>query len=227
MELVGELNLISPTTGDPVLPGQIADVAVHKGYAYLNSWDSPTCDDGGTFVVDIRDPANPTQVAFIPAPEPFYHGEGAHVISVATPQFTGDILAVNDETYGSNVASGPMLPGLDQLGGGFDLYDVTDPANPVPLVQGAGDQSPEGSDGPGPERAPEVLPQRLHLAGRPEGVPRGLRQHRARRHRHLRHHGSGGPGVHQRPRRLRPARGSTTSSTRARTATRSSTTTSW
>ena len=85
MELVGELNLISPTTGNPVLPGQIADVAVHKGYAYLNSWDSPTCEDGGTFVVDIRDPAHPTQVAFIPALAPFYHGEGAHVISVATP----------------------------------------------------------------------------------------------------------------------------------------------
>ncbi len=146
MDLVGELNLISPTTGNPVLPGQIADVAVHKGYAYVNSWDSPTCDDGGTFVVDIRNPANPTQVTFIPAQAPYYHGEGAHVISVSTPQFTGDILAVNDETYGSNVAlTDPTCAPADKTGGGFDLYDVTDPANPVPLVQVAGDQSPEGS----------------------------------------------------------------------------------
>ncbi len=144
MDLVGELNLISPSTGQPVLPGQIADVAVHKGYAYLNSWDSPTCSDGGTFVVDIRDPAHPAQVAFIPALAPFYHGEGAHVVSISTPQFTGDILAVNDETYGSNVTA-PCAP-ADKTGGGFDLYNVTDPAHPVPLVQGAGDRSPESSE---------------------------------------------------------------------------------
>jgi hypothetical protein len=145
VELVGELNLISPSTGQPVLPGQIADVAVHKGYAYLNSWDSPTCADGGTFVVDIRDPAHPKQIAFIPALHPFYHGEGAQVISVATPQFTGDLLAVNDETYGSNVALNTACAGASTLGGGFDLYNVTDPAHPVALVQGAGDRSPESS----------------------------------------------------------------------------------
>ncbi len=146
LDLVGELNLISPSTGNPVLEGQIADVAVHKGFAYLNSWDSPTCDDGGTFVVDIRNPAEPRQVAFIPALHPFYHGEGAHVISVSTPQFTGDILAVNDETYGSNLAlTDPTCAPASKTGGGFDLYNVTDPANPVPLVQGAGDRSPEGS----------------------------------------------------------------------------------
>jgi hypothetical protein len=143
MQLVGELNLISPSTGNPVVPGQVADVAVHNGYAYLNSWDSATCTDGGTWVVDIRDPAHPKQVSFIPAPAPYYHGEGAHVISVDTPSFKGDLLAVNDETYGSNVAGtcGPA----DKTGGGFDLYNVTDPAHPVALVQGAGDRSPEGS----------------------------------------------------------------------------------
>jgi hypothetical protein len=147
VELVGRLDLISPSTGLPILDGQIADVAVHKGYAYLNSWDSPTCDDGGTFVVDIRDPAHPVQVAFIPAQAPFYHGEGAHVVSIDTPQFKGDLLAVNDETYGSNLTlTDPGCAPADKTGGGFDLYDVTDPANPVPLVQGAGDRSPEGSE---------------------------------------------------------------------------------
>src|SRR5918992_241506 len=43
-------------------------------------------------------------VGFIPAQFPYYHGEGAHVVSVNTPQFQGDILAVNNETYGSNLA---------------------------------------------------------------------------------------------------------------------------
>ncbi len=144
IDVVGKLNLIHPATGAAVEPGQIADVAVHKGFAYLNSWDSATCIGGGTFVVDIRTPAEPRQVGFIPAQFPFYHGEGAHVISVDTPQFKGDLLAVNDETYGSNVTGSCSVP-LDQTRGGFDLYDVTDPLNPVALVQGAGDRSPEGS----------------------------------------------------------------------------------
>jgi hypothetical protein len=143
VELVSKLNLIHPGTGAPVLDGQVADVAVHKGYAYLNSWDSTTCQGGGTFVVDIRTPSAPRQVSFIPAAAPYYHGEGAHVISVDTPQFKGDLLAVNDETYGSNVTAA-CAPD-DRTGGGFDLYDVTDPANPKTLVQGAGDRSPEGS----------------------------------------------------------------------------------
>jgi hypothetical protein len=123
-----------------VRPGQIADLAVHKGYAYLNSWDDPNCEGGGTYVVDIRNPSQPQQVGFIPAPEPYYHGEGAHVVSVDVPGFKGDILAVNDETYGSNlVLDDEDCAPDDKTGGGFDLYDVSDPANPVALVQGAGD----------------------------------------------------------------------------------------
>src|SRR6185503_13799699 len=42
-----------------------------------------------------------------------------------------DMLAVNNEQCGANGV------------GGFDLYDVSDPANPKILVQGAGDQSPD------------------------------------------------------------------------------------
>ncbi len=144
VQLISKLNLIDPGTGLPVVPGQIADVAVHKGFAYLNSWDNADCRGGGTFVVDIRDPSNPQQISFIPAQQPFYHGEGAQVITVNTPQFKGDLLAVNDETYGSNVTSACSTP-LDKTRGGFDLYDVTNPANPVALVQGAGDRSPDGS----------------------------------------------------------------------------------
>ena len=127
----------------PSPPGQIADVAVHKGYAYLNSWDSPTCAGGGTFVVDIRNPAQPKQVAFIPALAPYYHGEGAHVISVDTPQFTGDLLAVNNETYGSNVAGAVLAGGPDRRR--LRPLRRHEPGSPVPLVQGAGDRSPEGS----------------------------------------------------------------------------------
>jgi hypothetical protein len=136
LDLVGRLE--PKGQFGPVVPGQIADLAVHKGFAYLNSWDNPDCQRGGTYVVDIRDPSQPKEVGFIPAPPDFYHGEGAHAVSLDVPGFRGDVLAVNDETYGSNLTA-PCSP-ADKSFGGFDLYDVSNPANPVPLVQGAGDR---------------------------------------------------------------------------------------
>ena len=84
----------------------------------------------------------PQEVAYIPPIQPFYHGEGAHVISVDTPAFKGDILAVNNETWGSNVGNTCGPP--DKTRGGFDLYDVTDPTSPKVLIQGAGDK--DGGD---------------------------------------------------------------------------------
>ena len=122
-----------PATGTPdptqpaIVDGQIADVAIYKNAAYLASWSEPSCRRGGFFSVDISDPANPRQLAFVPALPGTYHGEGTHVVS-----FNGrDILAVNNEPCAANGV------------GGFDLYDVTNPAAPVTLVQGAGDQSPD------------------------------------------------------------------------------------
>ena len=153
LELVSRL---APTGafGD-VEPGQIADVAVHKGYAYLNSWDDPQCERGGTYVIDIRNPAAPREASFIPAQFPYYHGEGAHVVSINTPAFQGDVLAVNNETYGSNVGLTDNC-GLAQAPstqfGGFDLYDVTNPENPVPLVVAGGDRDHDNDPGT-PERA--------------------------------------------------------------------------
>src|SRR5215216_1290101 len=98
-----------------VAEGQIADLAVYKDFAYLNSWNEATCTRGGTYVADIRDPKRPKEVAFIPALAKNYHGEGAHVISVATRSFTGDLLAVNNE----------FCTDTPTVGGGFDLYDVS------------------------------------------------------------------------------------------------------
>jgi Ca2+-binding RTX toxin-like protein len=150
IELVGELEMdtpedlkFDPVTGDPdptepeVVPGQIADLAVHKGYAYLNSWDEPSCSRGGTFIVDINNPASPQQIGFLPALEGRYHGEGAHAVSLDTPVFKGDVLAVNNEPYSACAADFSRQ-------GGFDLYNVTDPRNPVTFVQGLGDTGGEG-----------------------------------------------------------------------------------
>jgi hypothetical protein len=136
VRLVGKLE---PTRAfGPIVEGQIADLTVHEGFAYLNSWDEPTCTKGGVYVADVRKPARPREVGFIPALPVTYHGEGAQVFEYNNPEidFTGDVLAVNNETCTHQDA--------EVGGGGFDLYDVTDPRNPEILVQGFGDRGPEG-----------------------------------------------------------------------------------
>jgi hypothetical protein len=47
VELIGELE---PTDEfGPIVPGQIADLAVYKDFAYLNSWNEATCTKGGVY----------------------------------------------------------------------------------------------------------------------------------------------------------------------------------
>jgi hypothetical protein len=134
VKLVSKLTPTDPFGA--IVPGQIADLAVFDGWAYLNSWqgEHPECNRGGTYVVDIRKPKKPREATFIPALPGNYHGEGAQVVSANTRFFDGDVLAVNNE-----------LCADVQRGGGFDLYDVSDPSNPKTLVQGFGDFGPEGS----------------------------------------------------------------------------------
>ena len=172
IELVGKLEMNTPEAfrwdpepnpdvPDPTQPqlvqGQIADVAVFKNAAYLQSWAEPTCKRGGFFSVDISNPASPQQLAFVPALPDTYHGEGAQARTINTAAFSGDVLAVNNESCGP-------------LGvGGFDLYDVSNPAQPEILVQGVGDQSPDvppaGEDEEGfadLEQDPGVVPNSAH-----------------------------------------------------------------
>ena len=131
VELISKLPLDNEFGS--VAPEQVADVVVHKTTAYVMSWATPVegtrCRRGGFWSVDISKPAAPVQLNFIRALDRNYHGEGAHVITFPDGR---DILAVNNETCS---ASTP------QRGGGFDLYDVTDPGDPVALVQAAGDYS--------------------------------------------------------------------------------------
>ena len=99
MELVSKL---SPQLRGAIELGQIADVSVYKGFAYLNSgWDETSCNDGdgGTYVIDIRDPAAiRRRSTSCRRCRSNYHGEGAHVITINTPQFSGDVLAVSNES---------------------------------------------------------------------------------------------------------------------------------
>ena len=186
-----------------MVEGQIADLAVHNGYAYLNSWDEESCTRGGTYVADITNPAEPQEIGFIPATPGYYHGEGAHVVSLNTPQFTGDLLAVNDEAC-SNDATRP--PTWTRARGGFDLYDVTDPAQPEGAsCSNAGDTSATTAHS-SPTR-PRAANSSYHSVFVWQDGPRaflvGVDNIELARRRHLRHHRSGEPRVHH---RLRPGR---------------------
>jgi hypothetical protein len=121
-----------------VRPGQIADVGTHRGYAYLNSWQDElarTCERGGVFVVDIRNPRKPKEIGFIHAMEGSYPGEGNQVIRVKTPFFKGDLLTINSEA-----CAGSGAPATRR--GGITLVDVTNPRKPVKLAENFGDITP-------------------------------------------------------------------------------------
>ena len=121
VELVSKLELSN------VEEGGIADVAVFGDYAYVAAWGFEVCENTGVHVVDISNVENPVEVGFIDAPVGSYPGEGVDVVTIDTPQFTGDVLLTNNEIC----AEGGF--------GGINLYDVTDPLNPVPLAEGFGD----------------------------------------------------------------------------------------
>ena len=150
IDLIGELQMdtpdafnFDPATGQPdpsqpdVMPGQIADLAVYKNAAYLNSWSDASCRRGGIFVVDISDPKEPRQVGFVPALPNTRHGEGAVVRTINTAAGQMDVLAVNNEPMPS------PCPQTVQNAGGFDLWNVTNPSNPVPLARNVGDTGPD------------------------------------------------------------------------------------
>lgn len=132
--LVGKVDLTN------VAEGRIADVGVHKGYAYLGAFRQDTCSgpenviDGGVYIVDVRNPASPKEVGFIKAQQDSYVGEGVQAISLNTAKFKGDILLFNHESCGA------------QDKGGFSIYDVTNPLKPLPLAENYGDFNVSASD---------------------------------------------------------------------------------
>ena len=59
-------------------------------------------------------------------------GEGMQVVHITTPSFTGDVLAVNEESCGKNYKAG------------FSLWDVTNPLKPKKLAANFGDRTIDG-----------------------------------------------------------------------------------
>ncbi|MFN0091435.1 MAG: LVIVD repeat-containing protein [Acidimicrobiales bacterium] len=132
VSVVGKLELTQRA-------GRVADVGVWNGYAYLGAFRQPDCGsaaatepDGGVYVVDLADPANPKPVGFIPAHDDTYVGEGVQALTITTPAFNGDLLVFNNE------GCGPAARG------GLSLWDVSDPRTPKALAENAGDLDVNG-----------------------------------------------------------------------------------
>lgn len=135
----GSVDLIGKLRIGGVQPGLISDVTVFGNYAYLGRYASAACEgpegggrDGGVYVVDISNLANPVEVGFIPAHQDTYVSEGVQVVHVTTGRFTGDVLVQNNEGCGKNYKAG------------VSLWDVTDPTKPKKLSQNFGDFTVDG-----------------------------------------------------------------------------------
>ena len=113
--VVGHADLgLSDTNGD---------VWVHENHAYVGTWGFP-CNGLGAKIVDVSEPANPVMLGRV-AGVPGTSTEDVVVRSVSTPSFTGDLLAAGIQRCDFDDAS------LDDDQFGVDLWNVTDPANPV------------------------------------------------------------------------------------------------
>jgi hypothetical protein len=140
------VRLVGKVRMHDVAPGRIADVGTYGNYAYLAIFNEPTCGPGGTYVVDISNPAAPREVGVIPGHINSWTGEGVQVVHVETASFKGEILVQNYETCDTT--------GRGDAKGGASLWDVSNPLKPVKLVEnvgdftGAPDSNPQGSNTP-------------------------------------------------------------------------------
>lgn len=128
-------NLALVGRGERLLAGATTDVWAHDGFAYLGTFNNP-CGTGAGYVAgvgavelqpgpnspgipvfDVANPTNPTYVGNIPS----VAGSRINDVKVASMN-QGDILVHSNEPC----AGGP---------GGFEVYNVDDPTNPVHLAR--------------------------------------------------------------------------------------------
>lgn len=133
----GNVQLVSKLRVHDAAPDTIADLAVFKNYIYLAKWGATDCagperggqntPDGGAYVIDISDIANPREVGFIATSQDTLVGEGMQALTLTTRAFSGDVLVMNHEGCGKNFKAG------------FSLWNVTNPLKPVKLSEHFGD----------------------------------------------------------------------------------------
>lgn len=111
-------NLAAIGNGERNVSGATTDVWAHDGYAYTGTFNSPCGGDpeAGVWVWDVHNKNKVSSVGVIQSPV----GSRANDVKVATMN-SGDILVHSNESCGG----GP---------GGFEIYNVDDPADPVHLA---------------------------------------------------------------------------------------------
>jgi hypothetical protein len=112
-----------------------ADVYVHKGFAYTGT-HTKGGGEGGVRVWDLKDPANPKEVAAFADDIPGTWQEKVIVKRVNTKHFKGDLAVVSVQQLDTH--------NPDSVGG-FLLYDVTNPYQPKKLGFWALDKKVRGT----------------------------------------------------------------------------------
>jgi len=133
----GNVELVSRLRVHDAAPDTIADLTVFKNYIYLAKWGASDCagperggqttPDGGAYVIDISDVANPREVGFIATSQDTLVGEGMQALTLTTQAYSGDVLVFNHEGCGKNFKAG------------FSIWDITNPLNPTKLTEHFGD----------------------------------------------------------------------------------------
>jgi hypothetical protein len=132
LELIGEMRINQDKEG------RVSDVGVLGHHAYVGAFSEPNCQKGGVYVFDLSNPARPKQVNFIRTGGQSYVGEGVQAIHIDTPEYTGDVLAMNNEIcFGYRPQPSTV--------GGITLVDVTDPKRHRMLAEGVGDFDVHGT----------------------------------------------------------------------------------
>lgn len=109
-----------------IFDGKYTDVWSHKGYAYVGTFEEPTCDRSGVYISDIRVPSDPQTITMIKSPPQ------TRINDVKVHEIGGkDVLIFTLEKCGPIVGSNSIQRGQ----GGVSLWDVTDPFKPHALKQ--------------------------------------------------------------------------------------------
>lgn len=106
-------RLIGHTTVGAMGDGM--QVAVKDGFAFFGHQGN-----GGTSIIDVRDPRHPAVVGNLPAPS------NTHSHKV---QIVGDLLLVNRERQPDNLGGTASTPWV----AGISVFDISDPACPKPI----------------------------------------------------------------------------------------------
>jgi hypothetical protein len=111
-------NLVAAGTGLRNSAGSTTDVWALGEFAYTGTFGSPCGGDpeAGVWVWDVHNRNKPSFVTIIPSPT----GSRSNDVKVAAMN-SGDVLVHSNESC----SGGP---------GGFEIYDVNDPANPIHLA---------------------------------------------------------------------------------------------